>query len=197
MKTLTFDGAASNMSMANALGAKLFFPDVKTYILHPITKEKVFIFFDPCHMLKLCRNTLGDWQTLYDKDGQEIKWDLFKQIVHLQENAQLHLATKIRSKHINYYKEKMKVKLAAQTLSESVAKALIYCNEQKIPNFENTHTTSEFCQQINNIFDVLNTRNFLGKTQFKRPIYINNELFLNSFISSSVKYISSLQTKKI
>jgi len=52
VKTLTFDGAASNMSMVTALGAKLFFPDVKIYILYPITKEKVFIFLDPCHMLK-------------------------------------------------------------------------------------------------------------------------------------------------
>jgi len=51
----------------------------------------------------------------------------------------------------------MKVKFAAQTLSENVARALIYCNGQKIPNFENTHATSEFCQQINNIFDIVRT----------------------------------------
>jgi len=195
VKTLTFDGAASNISMATSLGAKLYPPDVKTYILHPITDEKIFIFLDPCHMLKLCRNTLGDWQTLYDKDGQEIKWDLFKQLVILQENAELHLATKIRSRHINFFKEKMKVKLAAQTLSESVAKALTYCSEQNFSNFQNTNATSEFCKKINDIFDILNTRNFLGKTQFKRPLYLNNELFLKSFISSSIEYLSSLQTK--
>jgi len=121
VKTLTFDGAASNISMATTLGAKLYPPDMKTFFSHPITNEKIFIFLDPCHMLKLCRNTFGDWKTLYDKDGQEIKWELLKQIVDLQESTQLHLATKIRSRHINFYKEKMKVILAAQTLSESVA----------------------------------------------------------------------------
>jgi len=88
VKTLTFDGAASNISMATTLGVKLFFI--------PYYKEKIFIFLDPCHMLRLCRNTFGDWKTLYDKDGQEIKWELLKQIVDLQESAQLHLATKIR-----------------------------------------------------------------------------------------------------
>jgi len=168
VKTLTFDGAASNISMATTLGAKLYHPEMKTYILHPITREKVFIFLDPCHMLKLCRNTFGDWKTLYDKDGQEIKWELLKQLVNLQDSAQLHLATKIRSRHINFYKEKMKVKLAAQTLSESVAKALTYCEDQKISDFEKSNATSQFCQNINNIFDVLNTRNFLGKTQYKK-----------------------------
>ncbi|XP_016657068.1 uncharacterized protein LOC107882742 [Acyrthosiphon pisum] len=125
VKTLTFDVAASNISMATSLGAKLYPPDMKTFFSHP----KIFIFLDPCHMLKLCRKTFGDWKTLYDKDGREIKWELLKQIIDLQESAQLHLATKIRPRHINYYKEKMKVKLAAQTLSESVAKALTYCTE--------------------------------------------------------------------
>jgi len=120
---------------------------------------------------------------------------LFKLLVILQENAELHLATKIRSRHIHFFKEKMKVKLAAQTLSESVAKALTYSSEQNFSNFQNTNATSEFCKKINDIFDVLNTRNFLGKTQFKRPLYLNNELFLKSFISSFIEYLSSLQTK--
>jgi len=128
---------------------------------------------------------------------REIKWELLKQIVDLQESAQLHLASKIRSRHINYYKEKMKVKLAAQTLSESVAKTLTHCTEQKIAGFENSDATSQFCHNINNIFGVLNTRNFLGETQFKRPIYLNNETFLKSFISSLFEYLSNIQTKTI
>lgn len=57
-------------------------------------------------MLKLCRNTLDDWQTLCDKDGQEIKWDLFKQLVILQENVELHLATKIISYSNNKFWKK-------------------------------------------------------------------------------------------
>lgn len=75
VKSLSFDG--SNISMATSLGSKLYPPNVKTYFLHPITKSKIFIFLDPCHMLKLCRNTLGNWKSLYDKNGQEIKWEFF------------------------------------------------------------------------------------------------------------------------
>jgi len=85
VKTLTIDGAASNISMATKLWAKLYPPEIKTYILHPITKDKVFMFLDSCHMLKLYRNTFGDWKTLYDRDGQEIKWELLKQLVDYKE----------------------------------------------------------------------------------------------------------------
>lgn len=45
VKTLTFNGASNNISVATTLGAKLYPPDFKTYILHPITKEKICIFF--------------------------------------------------------------------------------------------------------------------------------------------------------
>jgi len=76
----------------------------------------------------------------------------------------------------------MKVKLAAQTLSESVAKALIYSRKQKIDDFEDSDATSKFFQRINDIFVVLNTRHFLGKTTFKKPIYLKDEMFLKSFI---------------
>ncbi|KAE9524151.1 hypothetical protein AGLY_015516, partial [Aphis glycines] len=89
IKSLTFDGAGSNISMATSLRSKLHPPNVKTYFLHPITKSK----------------------------------DFFEKLVKLQEETQLHLATKIR--HINYYKEKMKVRLAAQTLSEKLFDDLV------------------------------------------------------------------------
>lgn len=71
VKTLTFDRAASNISMARHLGADLniqisWFP-------HPSTKEEVCIFLDPAHMLKLVRNTIGDCGVLYDADDNPIE----------------------------------------------------------------------------------------------------------------------------
>lgn len=122
VKTLTFDGAASNISMARHLGADLH--NQISSFLHPVTKEDVCIFLDPAHMLKLVRNTIGDWEILYDDDGNAIEWKYFKELVKLQEDIRLHLATKIRSRHVFYSKEKMKVSLAAQVLSTSVADAL-------------------------------------------------------------------------
>lgn len=62
-------------------------------------------------------------------------------------------------------------------------------------DFQNSDATSTFCQQMNNIFDLLNTRNFLGKTVYKKPIYKKNETFLKSFVTSAIDYLECLQTR--
>jgi len=103
--------------MARHLGADL--NNQISSFLHPVTKEDVCIFLDPVHMLKLVRNTIGDWGILYDADGNAIEWKYFKELVKVQEDNRLHLATKIWSRHIFYSKEKMKVSLTAQVLSTS------------------------------------------------------------------------------
>lgn len=194
VKSLTFDGAAINISMANCLGANLKMPNIKTYFNHPETKQKVHIFLDPAHMLKLYRNTIGDWGVLYDKSGSLIKWDYFKELVSIQEKISLHCGTKIRSRHINYQTEKMKVKLACQTLSASVVDAFVYCSDVlKLEFYKNVEATVTFCRNINNIFDFLNTRNFLSKGQFKKPIKANDEINILKFIQDSINYIESLQ----
>lgn len=87
VKTLTFDGAASNLSMARKLGSDLV---EQTYFLHPKTNEKIYIILDAAHMLKLCRNTLGDHKILYNNEDLKIKWQFFKELVCLQEETGLH-----------------------------------------------------------------------------------------------------------
>lgn len=58
VKTFTLDGAATNISMSACLGANFTMPYIKSYFTSPETKQKVHIFLDPAHMLKLCRKTL-------------------------------------------------------------------------------------------------------------------------------------------
>jgi len=134
-------------------------------------------------MLKLVRNILGDWRILKNQNNSLINWNLFIYIVNLQVNGGLHLATKLRRRHVMYHKENMKVSLAAQTFSLSVADALTFCEGEKYPGFENSGPTIEFFKYMNNIFDFLNTRNFLGKVKHKRPIYIEQENEINEFIN--------------
>lgn len=194
IKTLTFDGAASNIAMANILGARLQWPNLKPYFPHPKTNDNVYIMLDACHMIKLCRNTLGDWGIIHDGDGNQVKWEYFKNLVHLQNEAGLHAATKIRNRHINYKNEKMKVKLAVQTFSSSVSDAIDYCREDlKLKQFKGSEATSKFCRILNNVFDVLNTRNMLGKTTFNRPLNSENLTFIKDFEAEVHSYIEKLK----
>lgn len=185
VKTLTFDGAASNISMMKYLGVD-FNNDMEPKFQHPSTLEDVHIFLDAAHMLKLVRNTLGDLRIIYDFENKAIDWSLFIKLVDLQESGGLHVATKLRHRHINYYKEKMKVKLAAQTFSASVADALTYCKNKNFIMFENSDPTIKFCKYINNIFDFLNTRNFISKMKYKRPLFINQEHEILEFVNDAI-----------
>lgn len=63
----------------------------------------------------------------------------------------------------------MKVKLAAQTLSASIATALEFLEKSGVEEFQGAGPTIKFIKVIDKIFDFLNSRNPLGKG-FKSPL---------------------------
>ena len=71
-------------------------------------------------MLKLMRNLLADKGVLVDKDGNEIKWQFIKSLHEVQNKEGLRAGNRLHSRHIEWTRQKMKVKLAAQTLSSSL-----------------------------------------------------------------------------
>lgn len=87
IKSLTCDCAANNLSMIRFLKCNINNPEyLQTHFEHPISKHKVHVFLDPCHMLKLIRNTLGDYKCIVNKNGGDIKWDYIVALHELQEN---------------------------------------------------------------------------------------------------------------
>ena len=71
----------------------------------------------------------------------------------------------------------MKVKLASQVISQSVANALLTMSELKYPNFQNVQPTVDYLQCFDSIFDLMNSRckesQFLkGNVHQKDNIYI-------------------------
>ncbi|CAB3222380.1 unnamed protein product [Arctia plantaginis] len=71
---LTFDGCAANFKAAEILGCQLSdVNNLKTYFLHPSTSEKICIFIDPCHVIKLIRNSFERKRLLFDGNDQKIK----------------------------------------------------------------------------------------------------------------------------
>lgn len=105
IRSLTFDGALTNLSMVKHLGANIENFEEECFFEHPVTKSLVFVVLDPCHMLKLIRNTTSEFD-LIDKDGNRIQWRYLEKLVKYQEKEHLHLGTKIRRRHIQYQKRK-------------------------------------------------------------------------------------------
>lgn len=193
--SITFDGAPSNISMCNVLGANLNYgKDFKTYFLHPVTKQPVYIFFDACHMVKLIRNCFGSFKILTDKSGHQIEWNYLEKLGKLQEDSGLHAATKLRKKHLEWVNEKMKVSLAVQTLSKSVAEALDFLNKDlNMTDFQGSEATAYFCRLINNLFDVFNSRNRMTKKPYDKPLSLATEAEYFNFLDDCVEYIKSLK----
>lgn len=197
--SLTFDGLKSNLAMCERLGASLKDPrHLQSWFYYPDTKkqEKVFIFFDPPHALKSVRNTFAKYGVMYDENNDAIRWSYFKKLVEVQDEEGLHLATKIRKRHIRWQQEKMKVKLAAQTMSHSSAAALKYLRLSNYSeDFESTAATETFCLAFNNLFDILNSRNKYGK-HFKQGLQKSNEQLVLSELVRIKNYILSLKIEK-
>lgn len=69
---LTFDGCNSNISAANILGCQLTnYKNLKTTFKHPSCDTNVAVFLDPCHMIKLVRNSFESKILLIDCQNRE------------------------------------------------------------------------------------------------------------------------------
>ena len=72
--SLTCDSAAANLSSLKKLGASFDADNMRCTIPHPSDSNiQICIIMDPCHLVKLARNTLSDYKVLKDGDGNEIR----------------------------------------------------------------------------------------------------------------------------
>jgi len=167
----------------------------KTYFPHPVTMQPVVVFLDPCHMLKLVKNTLGDKKSIVDDNNNFVKWKYIEKLHQLQEAEGLHLGNRIRHSHLAWFKKKMNVRLAAQLLSESVACSLEFCLNEKLPGFEGCEPTIRFVRMFNNLFDILNSRN-LKAFGFQGRFQPSNEARNFSFLAEAKLYLSLLRVSR-
>ena len=191
--SLTCDGLSTNLKMLQSLGCNFDTQsnNFQTWFTHPTNDTKVNVFLDPCHMLKLVRNVFGSKKVLLDSAKNKIEWKHFVNLHQLQEKEGLHLGNKLRTKHIDFYKNKIKVKLASQLLSTSVANALELCKDSlQLPHFKDCSPIIKFTSTFNDLFDILNSKN-VKQHGFKAPININNYLEIKR-LNECANYIKTL-----
>ncbi|KAI4811275.1 hypothetical protein KUCAC02_014188 [Chaenocephalus aceratus] len=109
---------------------------------------------------ELLRNVFSTVGVLVREDGQQIMWKYIEELHKLQEKEGLRLGNKLKMAHIQWTNQKMKVNLAAQLFSSSVVSLSILSLLEVQPQFLRT---------IDAAFDVLNSRNPLGRGH-KAPI---------------------------
>ena len=192
--SLTCDGPSCHFTMLKNLGASLKPESLQAHFAHPIDpNKKIHIFLDVCHMLKLVRNTLGTGGILVDKDGNKVCWQYLSALQKLQDEEGLRLGNKLKLAHIRWQQQKMKVNLAAQTFSSSVADAMEYCcNVLKLTQFQGCEATVKFIRLFDRLFDILNSRNPCAGG-YKSALRVSNKKFWNPFLDEAFSYILSLK----
>lgn len=157
VRNIKCDGAAANQSMLNQLACCLDPQDPKPYFAHPALDQRVYACLDICHMLKLSRNAFADGKTFFlaDNPNERICCQYIADLSQLQESLGVPFANKLSSQHVNWQKQKMKVKLASQTFSRSVSDALQYLTESGADGFSDCAATIEFIRQVSRLLVIL------------------------------------------
>uniref|UniRef100_A0A2S2NKA9 THAP domain-containing protein 9 n=1 Tax=Schizaphis graminum TaxID=13262 RepID=A0A2S2NKA9_SCHGA len=203
INSITFDGTSVNTTMVKSLGADL---NTKPYIINPQRNEPIYIFLDAAHMIKLVRNAWGDKKykknlngqselvpkLLYNSQEQLIRWDYLEMLYKLECEKGLRAGTKITVRHIKYTDGKMNVRLAAQTLSQSVADALMFLKDTE-PGFKNVDATVEFVTYMNNAFDILNSRSKFSIKPYNKPISEETITKYKEFTNEFSLYVQGLR----
>lgn len=121
----------------------------KTFFVDENSKEKVYIFLDSAHMLKLMRNVLGESTgVLIPGYRQPASWTHIQALYDYIKDACLRPRNQITLNHVQYDRHKMKVVYAAQILSLSTANALDFLRTSGVARFADSAATAELCRKI-------------------------------------------------
>lgn len=175
---LSCDGYIPNLAMAKTLGCKIEPNEqMNTTFEHPITKQPIAVFLNPCHMMKLVKMCLQSYGNIVDGNGQYVSW------------AHYELLNKLQNHGIDFDNKKK----IATILDKSHAKSLGFCGENlKSQDFKEPSATVEFMRTLNDLFDILTSRNF-KQFGFKQPLNLDNKPRIMDFFEKAEDYI----TKKI
>lgn len=186
--TITADGLSSNAAAIDILGASFKFNNLKPYFKNPFDGHTIYYFFDPPHMIKLVRNCIGECKTLTDNQGRKIEWKFIERLYRATKND---IAShKLTKKHLQWSSMPMKVCLATQTLSNSVAQSIENLCHTK--QFRDSEGTAEFIERFNKLFDIFNSNERNQDNIFKSPINATSKGEIFHFLDDMVDYIQHL-----
>lgn len=190
--SLTFDGLSSNLTMCNLFGASFKRDDFRPYFTLPNGERRIFIILDPSHMIKLARNCIGNNKILIGSNNSKIRWSYFVRLEKYRELGFKH-SHKLNKTHIQYQRSKMNVKIASQTLSNSVADSMEYLKKHNHQGFAKCSATIEYIRCINDLFDIMNTKDATSENIFKNAISPKNENVVFACFDKSMAYLQKLR----
>uniref|UniRef100_A0A6P7H5L6 Uncharacterized protein LOC114347319 n=1 Tax=Diabrotica virgifera virgifera TaxID=50390 RepID=A0A6P7H5L6_DIAVI len=145
------DQASNNRALFKLLGACKDQPEIE------IGNQRIFTVFDTPHLLKSLRNNFLNKKLTFFADSKQISWQDIEYTYNIDRTSvRAQCMVKMTSVHINPNNfQKMRVKLAAQIFSNSIASAISTAMSVGQLHTKTASLTAEFLKIINNIFMVL------------------------------------------
>lgn len=159
----------------------------KPWFLHK--GKKIIYLFDPPHLIKAIRNNLMKHDFHFDE--KIASWDDIEVVYERDKQQTLRCCPKLTKKHIhpNGF-QKMKVKLATQVVSQTVASTVcMYISLGALP--PSAVGTAELIAKFDNIFDCLNSSNLNSTKIYKRAM--SKESSHHEFITDMLEFIKSIR----
>lgn len=153
-----------------------------------VEDNKILYIFDTPHLIKATRNNL--LQNNFQFNNYKTSWAHIKQFYEKDKLLSRRCVPKLTNSHLDPTKsEKMKVKLATQIFSNSVASCMhTYISLGALPA-EAIHTV-EVLQKFNNLFDMLNSSIHKG-TKYRKPFHA--EKYQIKFLNEMTAFIKEIR----
>lgn len=190
IRAIICDQGSSNRKCYKMLGMSIHRP------FFEYDDQKIIGIYDPPHLIKSVRNTLLT-SDLQCPDGR-VSWSIIKELYELEQNSVTKCCPRITKKHIypNQF-EKMRVKLAVQVLSRSVAagiKTAIELKKISNDNISVATATYNFIEKMDKLFDCLNSKSKYSKNKFGNAFTVNSEIA--AFLDYMADYVSKIKIVK-
>ena len=163
VKVIICDQGSNNQSLVKSLGAT----EAKPTFLH--NSSIYHIMYDPPHLFKNIRNNLK--KSSFQIDENKILWKHVSDFYAVDSSMPIRMAPKLTKKHIDLPPfSSMRVCLAAQVLSHSVAAGITTLSvlSDKLDN--NAINTAHFIEKFDSLFNVFNSANLNDAHKLRRPI---------------------------
>ena len=190
VKVVIGDQGSNNRKMFRMMGVSADKPFIERKTSEG-NVQKVYCMFDPPHLLKSVRNNLK--QHIFVVDGHKVNWNYIVEFYNHDSKLPLRTAPKLTAKHIELPPfTKMRVCLASQVLSHSVASGILtYSSLGKLPS--EAVYTAEFLERMDKLFDSFNSRK-LRETKTYRAAATPSSVHV-SFWKDCIEWIKKWKVK--
>lgn len=154
-----------------------------------IADEQIFFVFDPPHLIKAFRNTLYKYDFVFS--SATASWKFIEQLYNIDKNLLCRLVPKLTDVHVHPINlHKMKVSLATQVLSASVANAIGVLISLGHLNVESGET-QRIIEMLDKLFDICNSGVLKSQKMFNNAF--KGEKYQVDFLNEVLDYFDGVK----